>query len=229
MMVGVCLLAGLTLSTAAHAGPSGRCTSSQSAAVQCFVANAVATNMTAPRYGMTLAQFQDYGVAVSTILQTHHTYLSLVGISSAIADAMPPTNANGSANQAAQDLAVEQIVNAAVTSGLASAPSGVTQQDLEWFSLDLVNAMNNNNGYISLMTPGVSLRIVDSYIVTATSNGSVNWTQANQGISNAVDSFIQAGLIKIPSGLSSTNVKSFLQATAQTIYSYKVSTGRTTL
>ncbi len=97
------------------------CAASQQAAVECFVANAVATDLTKPRYGMTLAQFESYGVAVSKILQTHHTYLVLVGISSAVADAMPPTNADGSANQAAQDNAVTQTVAAATRSGLTSA------------------------------------------------------------------------------------------------------------
>ncbi|MGD0427314.1 MAG: hypothetical protein ABSC10_11385 [Candidatus Acidiferrales bacterium] len=37
---------------------------------------------------MTLAQFQDYGVAITKILQTDQTYLVLVGLSSAIADAL---------------------------------------------------------------------------------------------------------------------------------------------
>jgi hypothetical protein len=71
------------------------CTASTSAAVQCFVSNAVTTNLAAPRHGLTLAQFQAYGVAVSQILQTHHSYLVLVTTASAVADAMPPINANG--------------------------------------------------------------------------------------------------------------------------------------
>jgi len=71
------------------------CTASSDAAVQCFVANAVATGLTQPRYGMTLAQFQAYGVAVTKILQTDQTYLGLVGLCSEIAAALPPTNAEG--------------------------------------------------------------------------------------------------------------------------------------
>ena len=78
------------------------CTASSDAAVQCFVANAVTTGLTQPRYGMTLAQFQAYGVAVTKILQTDQTYLVLVGLSSAIADALPPTNADGTYNTSAQ-------------------------------------------------------------------------------------------------------------------------------
>lgn len=229
LSVGVCLLASLALAARASAQSTNPCTMNQAQAVRCFVANAVTTNMTAPRYGMTLPEFEQYGVAVFAILSTHHTYLTLVGISSAIADAMPPTNADGTANQAAQDLAVQQIVNAAVANNLANVFTSINQEDLKWFTLDLVAAMNDNNGYMSLMTPGVGLRIVDSYIITATSGGAVNWTQADASIANAVTTFISSGLIKLPSGITSANVTAFLQASARSIYSYKVSTGRKSL
>lgn len=227
--VGVCLLAASVLTDRASAQSTSACTENQAQAVRCFVANAVTTKMTSPRYGMTLPEFEQYGVVVFALLQTHHTYLTLVGISSAIADAMPPTNSNGSANQAAQDLAVEKIVSAAVSNNLATPFTGVTTQDMQWFSLDMVSAMNDNNGYMSLMTPGVGLRIVDSYVVTATSGSTVNWTLVDASIANAVTSFIKSGLIKVPSGVTTDNVTAFLQATAKAIDSYKVSTGRKSL
>jgi hypothetical protein len=75
--------------------PPPNCTASSDAAVQRFVANAVTTGLTQARYGMTLAQFQAYGVAATNILQTDQTYLVLVGLSGAIADALPPANADG--------------------------------------------------------------------------------------------------------------------------------------
>lgn len=205
------------------------CTSSQQAAIECFVANAVATKLTQPRYGMTLGQFEAYGVAVNSILQTHHTYLMLVGISSAIADAMPPTNANGSANQAAQDLAVSQIVSAAVANQLANPVTGVSTQDLQWFTLDVTNAMNDNNGVMAMLTPGVSLRIIDSYIVTGTTNGTVNWTTVDASLSKAIDSFIASGMMKVPPPITTANVKSFVNTLAHSIAEYKSSTGRKTL
>lgn len=211
------------------AAQSTNCTASQQAAVQCFVANAVTTHLTKPRYGMTLAQFEAYGVAVSEILRTDHTYLVLVGTSSAIADALPPTNANGSANQSAQDLAVTQIVSAEVSEGLANS-SVASVQDLQWFSLDVTGAMNNSNGVMALLTPGVSLRIIDSYIVTGTTNGSVNWTTVDASLSQAIDSFIASGMFKIPAGLTTTaHLKSFVDSLAHIIYDYKVSTGRKSL
>jgi hypothetical protein len=210
----------------AAAAQSPNCTASQRAAVQCFVANAVTTKLTEPRYGMTLAQFEAYGVAISTILRTNHTYLMLIGTSSAIADAMPPTNASGSANQAAQDLAVTQIVSAAVSNRLANTSTGVTLQDLQWFSLDVTNAMNDNDGVMSMLTPGVSLRIIDSYIITGTTNGTVNWTTVDASLSTAIDTFIASGMIKIPAPITTTNLKSFVTALAHIVYDYKVSTAR---
>jgi hypothetical protein len=205
------------------------CTASQQAAVECFVANAVATDMTQPRYGMTLVQFEAYGAAVSTILQTHHTYLMIVGLSSAMADAMPPTNANGSINTAAQATAVNQIVAAAVANHLANVPTGISLQDLQWFSLDVTTAMNDNNGVMTLLTPGVSLRMIDSYIVSSTANGTVNWTTAYIGISAAVQNLVTSGLIKIPPGMTQASIVSFTEEIAQSIYTYKVATNRATL
>jgi hypothetical protein len=210
------------------AAQSTNCTSSQQAAVQCFVANAVATDLTKPRYGMTLAQFEAYGVAVSEILRTNHTYLVLIGTSSAIADAMPPTNANGSANQSAQDVAVTQIVSAEVSEGLANT-TVATVQDLQWFSLDVTGAMNDNNGVMALLTPGVSLRIIDSYVVTGTTNGTVNWTFVHASLSQAVDNFIASGMFKVPGLTTTARLKAFVNSLAHIIYDYKVSTGRKSL
>jgi hypothetical protein len=210
------------------AAQSTNCTSSQQAAVQCFVANAVATDLTKPRYGMTLAQFEAYGVAVSEILRTNHTYLVLIGTSSAIADAMPPTNANGSANQSAQDVAVTQIVNAEVSGGLANT-TVATVQDLQWFSLDVTGAMNDNNGVMALLTPGVSLRIIDSYVVTGTTNGTVNWTVVHATLAQAVDNFIASGMFKVPGLTTTARLKAFVNSLAYIIYDYKVSTGRKSL
>jgi hypothetical protein len=152
----------------AQTTPLPNYTASSDAAVQCFVANAVTTGLTQPRYGMTLAQFQDYGVAVTKILQTDQTYLVLVGLSSAMADALPPTNADSSFNTAAQDTAIAQIVAAAATNGFIWPPSGTDLQHLQWFTQDLVNAMNANQQVLQVLTPGVTLRIIGSYIITGT-------------------------------------------------------------
>jgi uncharacterized membrane protein len=105
----------------------------------------------------------------------------------------------------------------------------VTLQDLQWFSLDITNAMNDNNGVMALLTPGVSLRIIDSYVVTATTNGTVNWTTVDANLSSAVDSFISSGMMKVPGSITTVQLKSFVITLAHVISDYKVSTGRKTL
>jgi hypothetical protein len=208
---------------------SASCITSQKAAVECFVANAVTTNLTKPRYGMTLETFKNYGVAVSEILRTHHTYIVLVGISSAAADAMPPTNADGTSNQTAQDNAVTQAVAAANGLNFTTPPGGTSLLDLEHFSLDVTSAMNDNSSVLELLTPGISLRIIDSYLVTATTNGSVNWTEVNTGLSTAINNFVSSGMMKVPPGMTLTNVTSFAMSLAHVIYNHKVATHRSTL
>ena len=230
LFVGVVMCGSALAAPRAHSqAASTSCTASQQAAVECFVANAVATSLTKPRYGMTLEAFKNYGVAVSQILRTHHTYIVLVGISSAVADAMPPTNADGTSNQTAQDNAVTQAVAAANDLNFTTLPGGTSLLDLEHFSLDVTSAMNDNNSVLELLTPGISLRIIDSYLVTATTNGSVNWTEVNTSLSTAINNFVSSGMVKVPPGMTLTNVTSFAYSLAQVIYNYKVATHRTAL
>ena len=203
-----------------------QCNAGQDQAVECFVTSAVKTGLTAPRYGMTMSQFKAYGVSVSKILQTDETYLVIVGTSSAIADAMPPTNLNGSANTAAQQAAIASIVSSLLANGLAVLPSETTQTDLNYFSMDVVSAMNTNGGYLQLMTPGVGLRVIDSYVVTGTSGSTVNWSTVDSSLSIAINNMLSAGLIRIPSGVSLSQLNSFVDSVAQAIWTYKQATGR---
>jgi hypothetical protein len=211
------------------------CTANAGAAVQCFVSNAVAAKLASPRHGLTLAQYQAYGVAVLQILQTHHSYLVLVTTASSVADAMPPLNANGTANQAAQDAAITAIVAAEFANQFVTLPQGTSLQDLEWFAEDVAAPMNDNQGYMQLLTPGAALRLLDSYIVAATTPGAggaaatVNWQTVETNISNVVDTFTNAGLIKIPAGETSTHLKALMLAVAEEIVTYKTATGRMVL
>jgi hypothetical protein len=205
------------------------CTSSAGAAVECFVSNAVAANLAAPRHGLTLAQFQAYGVAVSQILQTHHSYLMLVATASAVADAMPPVNADGTPNQSAQVVALDAIVAAEFTNQFVSLPQGVVLQDLEWFTEDVAGAMNVNQGYMQLLTPGAALRLLDSYVAAATTGATVDWQKVETSISNVIDAFTNAGLIKIPPGETAAHLKTLMRAVAGAIFTYKTATGRKNL
>jgi hypothetical protein len=224
----VCLAAAAAI--AGVAAPSARaqaCTATQDAAVECFVSTAVRTNLTALRYGMTLPQFQSYGVAISKILQAQQTYLVLAGMSSAVSDAMPPSNADGSANLAAQQAANTSIVAAEISGGIVTLPAETTQQQLIYFTFDLTGAMNKTSGI--LLAPGSMLRVIDSYIVAATSNGAVNWTQVNANLSSLIASLQKAAILKLPANITAAQVTTFAQSLAQIIYTYKAATARATL
>jgi hypothetical protein len=203
------------------------CVASQDAAVDCFVGYAVKTDLTSLRYGMTMAQFKAYGVAISKILQAQQDYLVLAGMASAIADAMPPSDANGSANAVAQQTAVNAIVQAEILCGLVTLPGEVNQQQAQWFSLDLVTSMNATKGI--MLSPGFLLRVTDSYIVSGTSGGVVNWTQVNSQLASMVSGLSSAGLLKLPASVTLANAQTFAQDLAQAIYAYKQATGRTSL
>jgi sorbitol-specific phosphotransferase system component IIA len=223
-LAGVCLL---VVSAAPPLRAQGGCASAPDAAVQCFVGNAVRTNLVTVQYGMTMAQFKAYGVSVSKIVQEQPTALAVVGLASAVADALPPTNANGSANQAAQTAAIDSIVDAGIADNFLILPAETSSQDLKWFSLDLVNVMNTNNGI--LLSPGTFLRVIDSYVVTATVGGTVNWTQANSGIATMITNFASAGLLKLPATITTAQAIQFAQSLAQISSAYKTATGRATL
>ena len=229
VLLSVYLILVLAAVGAAPLEAQSNCTSSAIAAVQCFVANAVATNLVAPRHNMTLAQFEAYGVAVSQILKSNHTYLMLITTSSAVADAMPPINANGTPNQSAQNAVLTAIVSSEYSNGFVNAPQGVTLLDLQWFAEDVAAAMNDNQGYMQLLTPGATLRLLDSYVVAATTGNTVDWPTVDASISNLVDAATSAGIIRIPPGETATQLKALMYAVAQIIYSYKTATGRKTL
>jgi hypothetical protein len=87
--------------------------------------------------------------------------------------------------------------------------------------------MNTNNGI--LLSPGTMLRVIDSYVVTATTSGTVNWTLANSGITTMITNFASAGLLKLPATITTAQAIQFAQSLAQITYTYKTATGRTTL
>lgn len=223
LMVGVCLAA----ATLAPIAGAQQCASGQDAAVECFVGNAVHTNLVSLQYGMTISQFKEYGVSVFHIVQAQPTSLALVGLASAVADALPPSNADGSANATAQSTAMNSIVDYGIASNFLSLPEETNSQDLKWFSLDLVRVMNVNNGI--LLSPGSMLRVIDSYVVISTTGATVNWTQANSGIATMINGLATSGLLKLPAGITTARAVQFAQSLAQVTYTYGTSTGRTSL
>ena len=84
-----------TVSPAHAQSNSNVCGASQSLAVKCYIRYALETSTLNVPVGMSVQQYQAYGVAVLRILQSGHTYFMVLGASAAISDAMPPGNTDG--------------------------------------------------------------------------------------------------------------------------------------
>lgn len=204
------------------------CASSQTMAVKCYVRNALETSTVYLPSAMTTQQYQAYGVAILRILQSGHTYFMVLSASAAISDAMPATNGDGSANQGAQDAAVNSIVDAALTNGLITLPSNVTEAQVQEFARDTTDKMDSNDG--PSFSPGGVLRLIDSYLVTYTdSNGNVNWASVNSALNTAMTNMISSGMVKIPASMTASQMSQFAVGVAQAIETYKIATNRKSL
>lgn len=209
-------------------GNGNYCASSQTMAIRCYVRNALETSTVSVPSGMTTQQYQAYGVAVLGILKSGHTYFMVIGSAAAISDAMPPGNSDGSANQAAQDTAVNSIIDAALTNGLITLPSNVTEAQVQEFARDTTDKMDTNDG--PSFSPGGVLRLIDSYLVTYTdSNGNVNWTAVSSALNTAMTNMISSGMVKIPASMTVPQMSQFAVGVAQAIETYKTSTNRKSL
>jgi hypothetical protein len=80
-----------------------------------------------------------------------------------------------------------------------------------------------------LLSAGISLRIIDSYIVTATSNRTTNQTELRDSLAAAIRNFVGSGMMKVPPGMTLTQVTSFANSLAWVVTRYKVATHCTAL
>jgi hypothetical protein len=216
------------LAVSPSAALAQKCTWSQDAAVACFVRDAVSTRLAVVPPGMSATDYRAYGVAVSKILQDSKTMAVMFGLTSAIGDALPPTNANGTPNQSAQIAAVNAILDAALKDRILTLPSGATADQLKQMARDMTEALAQNTG-ISI-SPGLVLRTLDSYLVNATTSmGTVDLLQVTTGISNLVDNLLASGLMRLPANVSDGNIAQFALDVTMSINQYKKATGKARL
>ncbi|MFZ0821932.1 MAG: hypothetical protein WAM91_17855 [Candidatus Acidiferrales bacterium] len=206
-------------------GVAQSCAGTQDGAVDCFVKNAVTTGLLAVPTGMTMSQYKSYGIAVSKVMQTPSAAMFLLGMAGAAADAAPPTNADGSANQAAQDALVNAIVTAGLNDGMIALPSEATSNQLEMFARALTASMSGSS--VVTISPGGFLRVLDGYTLAATqTNGTINWLTVTTNITSLVGALQTTGLIKLPAGITLANVEQFALDAASAIVVYKTATGK---
>jgi hypothetical protein len=202
-----------------------QCIGTQDGAVDCFVKNAVSTGLLAVPKGMTMTQYKSYGVAISKIMQTPSAAVFLLGMAGAAADAAPPVNFNGAANQAAQDAFVNAIVAAGLKDSIIALPAETTSSQLEMFARELTASMAGSSGVT--ISPGGFLRMLDGYMIAATqTNGTINWTQVTTNIATIVTALNTTGLIKLPAPITVANIESFALDAANAIVAYKTATGK---
>jgi hypothetical protein len=212
---------GLLMSVSGQA----QCTQNQNEAVDCFIKNGVSTGLLALPKGMTMSQYEAYGVSVSKVLQSPPTAIFLLGMASAAADAIPPTNADGTENLAAQNAFVNAIIAAGLKEDIITLPAQTTSAQIEEFARELTLGMAGNAG-VSI-SPGAFLRALDGYVLAATSSsGTVNWLQVTTSIASLVSALQTTGLMKLPSTITAANVQQFALDTANAIVAYKVATGK---
>ncbi len=214
---------GLLMSAPGHAQQD--CSASQNGAVNCFVKNGVSTGLLVLPSGMTLTQYQSYGVAVSSVMQSPASAVFLLGMAAAAADAIPPTNVDGTANLAAQTTLVNAIVTAGLNDSVITLPAQTTTAQFQQLAVQLTTNMTGNPGVT--ISPGGFLRALDGFIIAATSSaGTINWLQVTTNITSLVSALQTTGLIKLPTGTTLANVEQFALDTANAIVVYKTATGK---
>jgi hypothetical protein len=217
-----------TIAVPASAQEVNPCNTTQSYAVRCFVRNAIATKILTVPTGMNITVYDNYAVAVFRITQDTNLWVMMLGTTSAIADAMPAKNADGTANEMAQTDAINSIVNSESLTGIIAIPSQITLAQLEMFAQQTVSNIAGFTG-VSL-SPGAVLRLIDSYIITATSSsGTINWTTVDTSLTTAVKNLISSGMVKMPAGVTQAQFTTFVEDVAHAIASYKSATGRKSL
>jgi hypothetical protein len=212
---------GLLTGVASHA----QCTQNQNQAVDCFIKNGVSTGLLALPPGMTMSQYESYGVSVSKIMQSPSLAVFLLGVAGATADAIPPADANGTADQVAQNMFLYGILGAAMKDGIITLPAQTTSEQLVQFTRELAAGISENSGVT--ISAGAFLRALDGYIIAATSSsGVVNWSQVTASVASLTSALQSAGLIKLPANITLAHVQQFALDTANAIVAYEVATGR---
>jgi len=227
IVVSVLLLGGL-LTALPRTAQAQKCDKDPDGAVVCFAKNAISSGLVTVPPGMSPHDYTDYAVGVSHGIQTPTATMFVLGISGAVADALPPTNTDGTPNQSAQNAAIDSILDAALRDGMVVLPEGTTSDQFKLMARQFTGAMAENSGVT--ISPGAVLKVLDSYVVASTSStGSVDWPTVTTGISAMVDGLISADMLKLPSGIAAGNVKQFATDVSHAVYEYRQATRKARL
>jgi hypothetical protein len=74
---------------------------------------------------------------------------------------------------------------------MISLPANTTANQLKLLARQVTATIDQNTGVV--ISPGALLRVLDSYLISAASGGTVDWAQVPTNISNLVDGLVSAG------------------------------------
>ncbi len=150
----------------------------------------------------------------------------LMATSTMISQMLPPTNSDGTANQARQDSAVNSAVQSLVSNGLIPAPTtSIPISDMQSFALSVTRSQNQYKD-VQITTP---LLLFIKNIVASNTNASgvVNWTGCTatatcvqQDVNDLISIALQAGQIKLDPGMSVAQMQAFAYDLAKIVDAY---------
>lgn len=150
----------------------------------------------------------------------------LLAVSTMISQMLPPTNSDGTLNQARQDNAVTAAVQSMVRNGLVPPPTGnITQSDMQSFAIAVAHSQNRYKD-VQITTP--LLLFIKNIVASDTdANGVVNWTGCTatatcvqQDTSDLISIAIAAGQVKLDPGCTTAQLQAFAFDLAKAVDAY---------
>lgn len=150
----------------------------------------------------------------------------LLATSTMISQMLPPTNSDGTLNQARQDSAVTAAVQSMVRNGLVPPPTNtVTQSDMQAFAIAVAHSQNQYKD-VQITTP--LLLFIKNIVASDTdANGVVNWTGCTATVTcvqedtkDLISIAITAGQLKLDSGCTAAQLQAFAFDLAKAVDAY---------
>jgi hypothetical protein len=149
----------------------------------------------------------------------------LMATSTMIAQMLPPTNSDGTLNQARQDTAVKSAVQSLVNNGLVPAPtSTIPLSDMQSFALSVAHSQNQYKD-VQISTP--LLLLIKNVVASDTTNGQVNWTNCTatttcvqQDINDLISMAVSGGQITLATGVTLQQMQAFGYDLAKIVDTY---------
>lgn len=150
----------------------------------------------------------------------------LMATSTMISQMLPPSNSDGSLNQARQDAAVKSAVQSLVNNGLVPAPTtSIPLADMQSFALSIAHSQNNYKD-VQIATP--LLMLIKNIVASDTNSaGAVNWTACTatvtcvqQDVNDLISMAVSGGQIKLDPGVSVSQMQAFGYDLAKIVDAY---------